>query len=251
MHGASSTEVAHKEVIKERWMLKERSEGDKARIVMKHFNTWKEENHDFYAETLQCRSIWFWLWQQNAWHWASQVTDSCVSAELKDEVYINMYADTLRLIREENLPNLQTFDDEGFYKVDEALYGYRGSPRFRNDAVSEAAKDLGLKPNKIDDSLHIDPGNFIQDVYVDGDLLSGDDQLVRNMVRTLKQKFLVKKVNYLAKVGDTIEILGRELQRTELEYRLITSSRYIDQTLKDMAMEKWNPVSMPGLQVTS
>ena len=32
-----------------------------------------------------------------------------------DEVYIKINADTLRLIREENLPNLQAFDDQGFY----------------------------------------------------------------------------------------------------------------------------------------
>ena len=52
-------------------------------------------------------------------------------------------------------------------------------------------------------------------MHVDDELLSVDDQLVRDMVRKLKQKFLVKKVDYLAKVGDTIEILGRKVERTK------------------------------------
>ena len=78
----------------------------------------------------------------------------------------------------------------------------------------------------------MDPGNFIQYVHVDDELLSGGDQLVRDMVQKLKQRFLVKKVDYLSK------------------YRLITSKRYIDQSLKDMDMEKCNPVNTPGLQVT-
>ena len=60
----------------------------------------------------------------------------------------------------------------------------------------------------------------------------------------------MKKVDYLSKVGDKIQTLGRTVERTRLGYRLITSKRYIDQSLKDMDMEKCNPVSTPGLQVT-
>ena len=116
--------------------------------------------------------------------------------------------------------------------------------------MSDAAKDLGLKPSKKDNSLYMDPDNFIQYVHVDDELLSEADQLVRDMVRKLKQTFLVKNVDYLAKVGDTIEILGRKVERTTTRYRLITSSRHIDQSLKDMDMDKCNLVSTPGLQVT-
>ena len=96
-----------------------------------------------------------------------------------------------------------------------------------------STRDLGLEPSEIDNSLYMDPRNFIQ--YA---------------VQKLKQKFLVKKVNYLSKVGDKIQILGRTVERTRLGYRIITSRRYTDQSLKDMDMEKCNPVSTPGLQVT-
>ena len=37
---------------------------------------------------------------------------------------------------------------------------------------------------------------------MEGELLSGNDQPVRDMVRKLKQKFLVMKVDYLAEVGE-------------------------------------------------
>ena len=120
-------------------------------------------------QQLQCRSIWFWLWQQNASRWESY-----------------------------------------------ALYGHRGSPRYWKEALAEAASDLGLKPSKIDNSLYMDTGNFIQYVHADDELLSGDDRLVRDMVQKLKQKFLVKKVDYLSKVGDKIQILGRTAERTRL-----------------------------------
>ena len=134
--------------------------------------------------------------------------------------------------------------------MDKALYGHTGSPRYWKDAVAEAAKDLGLKPSKIDNSLFMDPGNFIQYVHVDDELLSGADRLVRDMVQKLKQKFLVKTVDCLSKVGDKIQILGRTVERTRLGYRFVTSRRYIDQSLKDTDMEKCNPVSTPGLQVS-
>ena len=43
-HGVPSSEVTNIEVIKTRWVLKPQGEGVKARFVMKHFNTWKDEN---------------------------------------------------------------------------------------------------------------------------------------------------------------------------------------------------------------
>ena len=89
------------------------------------------------------------------------------------------------------------------------------------------------RPSKIDNSLYMDPGNFIQYVHVEDELLSKDDQLLRDMVRNLKQEFLVMTV-----------------ERTKLGYRVTTSSPYIGQSLKDMEMEKCNPVSTPCLQVT-
>ena len=81
------------------------------------------------------------------------VSTAFLHANMKDEVYIQLDADTLRVIHEENMTNLKPFDDEGFYRVDKVLYGHRGSPRYWKDAVAEAAKDLGLKPSKIDNSL--------------------------------------------------------------------------------------------------
>ena len=47
------------------------------------------------------------------------------------------------------------------------------------------------------------------------ELVSGDDRLVRDMVRKLRQKLLVKKVNFLTKIGDTIEILDHKMERTK------------------------------------
>ena len=61
------------------------------------------------------------------------------------------------------------------------------------DVVPEAAKDLGLKPSKKAKSLYMDPRKFIQYVHVDDELLSGDDQLVRDMVTKAEKMFLVKK----------------------------------------------------------
>ena len=172
---------------------------------MKPLNTWKDKNNDFYAGTPTPVSLHLVLalaakrvaLDKSQTGVCFDVSTAFLHAELQDEVYIKMVADTLRVVREENLPNLQPFDDQGFDKVDKALYGYRGLPRFGKDAVSDAAKDLGLKPSKMDKSLCMDPGNFIQYVHVADELLSKDDQLVRGLVRKLKPKFLVKKVDYL------------------------------------------------------
>ena len=70
----------------------------------------------------------------------------------------------------------------------------------------------------------MDPGNFLQHVHVDDDLFSlsfsvspsGDDRLVRDTVHNLRQKFFVKKVDLLTKIGDTIKALGQKEERTKL-----------------------------------
>ena len=192
---------------------------------MKHFNTWKDENNDFNARTptpvsfnlvlaLAAKRVALGKSETIA---CLDVSTAFLHAKMKDEVYIQLDADTLRMIHEENMTNLKPF---------------------------------GLQPSKIDNSLCMDPGYFIQYVHVDDELLSRDDRLVRDMVHKLKRKFLVKKVDHLSKVGDKIQILGRTLERTRLGYKIITSRRYVDQSLQDMDMEKCNPVSTPGLQVT-
>ena len=96
--------------------------------------------------------------------------------------------------------------------------------------MAEAARDLGLELSKIDNSLYMDPGKT-------------------HPIRPCGRRASLR-VDYLSKVGDKIQILGRTVERTRLGYRIITSRRYIDQSLKDMDMEKCNPVSTPGLQVT-
>ena len=165
---------------------------------MKHFNMCKGEKNDFCAGpptpvsfnlvlAFAAKLVTLANHQQLR---VSMFPIAFLHAEMRDEVDIKLGADTLRMLREENLPNLQPSDDEGFYKVDKAGYGYQGSPRYWKDAVAEAAKDLGLKPSKIDNSLYMDPGNFILYVRVDDELLSGDDQVVCDIVRMLQQKFL-------------------------------------------------------------
>ena len=44
IHEASSSEVANREVVKTRWVLEQQGEGVKARFVMKHLNTWKDND---------------------------------------------------------------------------------------------------------------------------------------------------------------------------------------------------------------
>ena len=51
------------------------------------------------------------------------VSTALLHAEARDEINIKMGADTLRLTREQLLPNLQPIDSEGL-KVDKALCGY-------------------------------------------------------------------------------------------------------------------------------
>ena len=105
-HGVPSSEVTNKEVIKTRWVLKQR-------FVMKHFNTWKDENNDFHAGTptpvsfnlvlaLAAKRVALGKSQTIA---CLDVSTAFLHVKMKDEVYIKLDADTLRMIHEENMTN--------------------------------------------------------------------------------------------------------------------------------------------------
>ena len=141
----------------------------------------------------------------------------------------------------EQFENLQPVDDGGFYKEDKALYGYR-APRLWKDAVAKVAKEHRLEQSKIDNSLCMDKQNLLEIVHVDDEILSRGDKIVRDMMQKFESK-IPDEENHLSRISDTIEILGRTVKRTNLGYRLITSSRHADQSLKDM-------VSTPALRVT-
>ena len=165
-------------------------------LSLKHFNTWKDESNDFLAGTqtpasfnlvlaLAAKRVALGKSQTVA---CLDVSTAFLYAEMQVEVYIKMDADTLRLIREETCQTCNHSTIKVSTKWTKLLFGYRGSRRYWKDAVSEAAKGLGLKPSKTDNSLHLDPGNLIQHAHVDDELFSGDDQLVRDMEPKLQQK---------------------------------------------------------------
>ena len=126
IHEVPSSEAANKEVIKTRVVLKPFGEGVKARYVMKHWNTWKDENNDFFAGTptpVSFNLVWAVAAKRVALGKSQTIACLVLSpaflhAEMKDEVYIEMDADTLHMIRDENLPNFQPSDDESFYNID-------------------------------------------------------------------------------------------------------------------------------------
>ena len=106
-----------------------------------------------------------------------------------------------------------------------------------------------MRPSSIDNSVYISD-DLLQYVHVDDEILSGDDNTVRTMIQSLQERSLVKKVDYVAREGDSGTILGRTILRTKHGYRIITSSKYVDQSLRDMDMESCNPVTTPSLNVT-
>ena len=114
--GVPSSEVTNKEVIETRWVLKPPGEGVKARFVMKHFNMWKDDDKDFFAGTptpvsfnlvlaLAAKRVALGKSQTIA---CLDVSTAFLHAKMKDEVYIKLDADTLRMLHEENMTNLKT-----------------------------------------------------------------------------------------------------------------------------------------------
>ena len=168
-------------------------------LSLKHFNTWKDENNDFLAGTptpasfnlvlaLAAERVALGKLKTVA---CLDVSIAFLYAEMQVEVYIKMDADTLRLIRDENLPNLQSFDDQGFHKVDKAVVRIsRLTTILEGRRVRGSERSWTQTKQDREFFVHLDPGNSIQFVHVDDELLSGDDQLVRDMEPKLKQKDL-------------------------------------------------------------
>ena len=116
MHGVPSEQVVGKTVIKTRWVLKELGDSVKAKLVMKHFNTWKDSENQFYAGTPLPVSLnlLLVLAASRVVLGKSQTLDildistAFLHADMKDEIYVKLDSDTLHLIREEGYAKLAT-----------------------------------------------------------------------------------------------------------------------------------------------
>ena len=205
-------------------------------------------------QQLQCRSMWF--WQQNVSRWASH-TNICVSrcfhcvhAEMKDEVCVKMDADTPRLIREENLPNLKPFVSTTWT---EALYGYRGSPRCWKDAGCRVrGSERSWTRTEQDRQFFVHgPGKF-HSVRARGRRTSlwgrsacafygtkAETKVPDERKRAVWPRLETQLRSWVAKWSEQAGCTDSSRQ-----------SRFIDHSLKDMHMEKCNLASATGLQAS-
>ena len=85
------------------------------------------------------------------------------------------------------------------------------TPCMDTAAHHDSAKTLWPRQRQILDS---NPAKSTSLSTWNDQLLSFDHRLVRDMAQRLKPKFLLKKVGFLTKFGEIVEIWGRKVVRT-------------------------------------
>ena len=61
MHGVPSSEVVNQETSGARWVMEEQGDSVKGRQVMKHFDSWKDENNEFLCRNTDSSPVQFGL----------------------------------------------------------------------------------------------------------------------------------------------------------------------------------------------
>ena len=108
------------------------------------------------------------------------VSTAVLHAKMKDEVYLQLDADTLRMIHEENMTNLKPFDDEGFQWT---------KPCMDTGAHHEPGKTLWWGQQDILDSSRVRSTTLCTWIpEISSRWTTSFSRLVRDMVQKLKQR---------------------------------------------------------------
>ena len=101
------------------------------------------------------------------------VSTAFLHADMDQEVFVKLDEETLKLIKEENIPGLQPMDENGYYRAEKAMYGHRKAPKLWKEHLTKILEELGLKQSKVDSSFFCDKPERIW-VHVDDMVLSGN-----------------------------------------------------------------------------
>ena len=232
------TPEQRKNIIQSRWVLRDKGNKVRARIVAKGFTETIHDLDDIYASTpIFCvlRTL-LTLASNNGW---IGITGDISTA------FLHAAAATADLYM---YPPKEFYNPEDniVWKLLKAIYGLRSSPKAWQKHLSEVLQQIGLHRSTAEPNIYMTTTrNCFVLVYVDDLLFLGEEQTVNKLFKAIQQQLLLRPTGTLS-TGNTVAFLGRNITNRGDYYEISLADEYVTTLWKETNLQDSKPAPAPG-----
>ena len=232
------TPEQRKNIIQSRWVLRDKGNKVRARIVAKGFTETIHDLDDIYASTpIFCvlRTL-LTLASNNVW---IGITGDISTA------FLHAAAATADLYM---YPPKEFYNPEDniVWKLLKAIYGLRSSPKAWQKHLSEVLQQIGLHRSTAEPNIYMTTTrNCFVLVYVDDLLFLGEEQTVNKLFKAIQQQLLLRPTGTLS-TGNTVAFLGRNITNRGDYYEISLADEYVTTLLTETNLQDSKPAPAPG-----
>ena len=230
------TPEQRKNIIQSRWVLRDKGNKVRARIVAKGFTETIHDLDDIYASTpIFCvlRTL-LTLASNNGW---IGITGDISTA------FLHAAAATADLYM---YPPKEFYNPEDniVWKLLKAIYGLRSSPKAWQKHLSEVLQQIGLHRSTAEPNIYM-TANRNCFVYVDDLMFLGEENIVNKIFEAIRQQLLLRPTGTLSP-GNTVAFLGRNITNRGDHYEISLNEEYTTTLLKETNLQDSKPAPAPG-----
>ena len=238
VHISQLTPEQRKKIIKSRWVLRQKGNTVRARIVAKGYTEEINDNDDIFASTPIFCVLRMLLVLALCNNWM------CLTGDIST-AFLHAAAATADLFMYPPAEFYNTFD-QIVWRLNKAIYGLRSSPKAWQNHLAEVMQQLGLRRLVSEPNVYATPGgdSYIL-CYVDDLLFIGQQETVNKLFRSIQQHLLLRPTGELT-VGNTISFLGRNICNKGDYYEISLADSYTTDLLEEASMLNCNSAPAPG-----
>ena len=225
-------------IIESRWVLRDKGDKVRARIVAKGYTEQIEDADTIYASTPIFCILRILLTIAMAKQWTVKAGDISVA-------FLHANAATKDLFM---WPPQEFYNDswQTVWKLHKAMYGLRSSPSAWQNHLAQILQDLNMTRLKSEPNVY-KTSNGAADilVYVDDLLFIGQDNIVNELFAAIQKQLMLRPTGELA-MEQTISFLGRDITNKGDHYEISLSKEYTATTLEEAGMTTCKVATTPG-----
>ena len=231
------TPEQRKNIIQSRWVLRDKGNKVRARIVAKGFTETINDLDDIYASTpifcvlrtlltLACNNGWIGI--------TGDISTAFLPAAATADLY--MYPPKEFYNPEDNI----------VWKLLKAIYGLRSSPKAWQKHLSEVLQQIGLHRSTAEPNIYMTTTrNCFVLAYVDDLLFLGEEETVNKIFKAIQQQLPLRPTGTLSP-GNTVAFLGRNITNRGDHYEISLSDEYVTTLLTETKLQDSKPAPAPG-----
>ena len=225
-------------IIESRWVLRDKGDKVRARIVAKGYTEQIEDADTIYASTPIFCILRILLTIAMVRQWTIKAGDISVA-------FLHANAATKDLFM---WPPQEFYNNtwQTVWRLHKAMYGLRSSPSAWQNHLAQILQDLKMTRLKSEPNVYkTNNGTAYILVYVDDLLFIGQDDIVNELFSAIQKQLMLRPTGELS-MEQTISFLGRDITNKGDHYEINLKKSYITTMLEEAGMTTCKAATTPG-----